>query len=516
MNKMAKRLISLTLTFILLLSACAALTVNAEDIKIIDYKSLKVGQTANIGMTDPQSSAPLSVIWESSKPEVATVSSDGKVTGLSAGQCVVSALWNGKIYGVQVTVIASAAETKQIAPIAAKQNSTATEKLINYLKTKGQSSNGQYYSKWSNSKFRYWINYDSNSKKLDFSGVIRKEKDSDYGIISIYPYTDKNRVDTVFKWTKDARRNNIGEYKANSKKSGFNINNPVKLRYSSGKKTNNYTSLYKKYLKKFIPVWNKWLKSKLGLSLKKLGLAAVAKSKKIKLSKTSATLKPGKTLKLKLKNAKASKIKWKSSKKKVASVSKKGLVKAKKKGKTIITAKYKGKKYKCKITVTAKKTVKKAAKKTTAKTVSAFTKLKNYILNNGKKQSVAGGTLYNINWGDGYRLYYDNTTSEICFSKDVKTASTNAATSMHLNSNKTATVNHGVFGAEIGDCSASFRCSDVTSAFNIGLQPGKYNTIATIVSDTKNVLSALFPIWNSYIKSKAGVSLGQLGFVNWK
>lgn len=71
---------------------------------------------------------------------------------------------------------------------------------------------------------------------------------------------------------------------------------------------------------------------------------------KVKLNKTSATLLVGKSTTLKLSGAKASKVKWTSSKKSVATV-KAGKVKAKKAGKTTITATYKGKKYKCKITV---------------------------------------------------------------------------------------------------------------------------------------------------------------------
>ena len=69
--------------------------------------------------------------------------------------------------------------------------------------------------------------------------------------------------------------------------------------------------------------------------------------KKIKLIKKKATMIVKQKLQLKLKNAKAKKVKWSSSNKKVATV-KKGLVKAKKKGKATITAKYKGKKNHCK------------------------------------------------------------------------------------------------------------------------------------------------------------------------
>ncbi len=72
--------------------------------------------------------------------------------------------------------------------------------------------------------------------------------------------------------------------------------------------------------------------------------------KKVKLNKTSVTLKVGKKYKLKVKNTKA-KVKWKSNKKKVATVSKKGVVTAKKKGKATITAKIGKKKLTCKIKV---------------------------------------------------------------------------------------------------------------------------------------------------------------------
>lgn len=75
-----------------------------------------------------------------------------------------------------------------------------------------------------------------------------------------------------------------------------------------------------------------------------------AKTAKIKLNKTSLKLEKGKSFTLKLKNAKTKKVKWKSSNIKVAKVTK-GKVVAKKKGTAIITATYKTKKYKCKVTV---------------------------------------------------------------------------------------------------------------------------------------------------------------------
>ena len=79
-----------------------------------------------------------------------------------------------------------------------------------------------------------------------------------------------------------------------------------------------------------------------------------AKAKtKVKLSSKSITLVVGTTKTIKLKSAKASKVKWSTSNKKIATVSK-GKIKAKKKGTCKVYAKYKGKKYTCKVKVKAK------------------------------------------------------------------------------------------------------------------------------------------------------------------
>lgn len=79
-------------------------------------------------------------------------------------------------------------------------------------------------------------------------------------------------------------------------------------------------------------------------------LPKLAVSKVIALNLKTLKLKKGKTKQLRLKNA-SGKITWKSSKKKIASVSKKGKVKAKKKGTCKVYAIYKKKKYACKVTV---------------------------------------------------------------------------------------------------------------------------------------------------------------------
>ena len=83
------------------------------------------------------------------------------------------------------------------------------------------------------------------------------------------------------------------------------------------------------------------------------GEQALAK-KKISLNRTKGTVTVGKQLKLKVKGT-TKKVTWKSQKKKIATVSKKGVVTGLKAGKTNITAKVAGKKLVCKVTVKAKK-----------------------------------------------------------------------------------------------------------------------------------------------------------------
>ena len=84
------------------------------------------------------------------------------------------------------------------------------------------------------------------------------------------------------------------------------------------------------------------------------GTGAASQKQTIKLTKTKLSMTAGTSRTIKLKGAKASKVKWSSSKKSVATVSK-GKIKARKAGKATITAKYKNRKYRCKVTVRNKK-----------------------------------------------------------------------------------------------------------------------------------------------------------------
>ena len=75
-----------------------------------------------------------------------------------------------------------------------------------------------------------------------------------------------------------------------------------------------------------------------------------SKAAKMKLNKSSVTVAVGKKLSLKVKGT-TKKVSWTTSKKAIASVSKKGVVTGKKVGKATITAKVGAKKFRCKVTV---------------------------------------------------------------------------------------------------------------------------------------------------------------------
>lgn len=77
---------------------------------------------------------------------------------------------------------------------------------------------------------------------------------------------------------------------------------------------------------------------------------AVNAAPRMRLNKTAVTLIQGKAVKLRVIGTKK-KVTWKSSNKKIAKVNKKGVVKALSPGKCTITAKVRGKKLKCKVTV---------------------------------------------------------------------------------------------------------------------------------------------------------------------
>lgn len=117
-----------------------------------------------------------------------------------------------------------------------------------------------------------------------------------------------------------------------------------------------------------------------------------------KISKTKATICTGETLQLTLSGSK--KVKWKSSKKSIASVDKNGLVTGKKKGNCVVTAKSGGKNYSCKLTV---KKLSKSYATINGKKVKVGKKVKiTYLLTAQKKVSDVSG--YYFFYGDQIQI----------------------------------------------------------------------------------------------------------------
>ena len=115
----------------------------------------------------------------------------------------------------------------------------------------------------------------------------------------------------------------------------------------------------------------------------------------IKLNKKTAKIAVGKSVTLKVRGTKK-KVKWKTSKKSVATVNAKGKVTGKKAGKAVVTAKVKGKTLKCKVTVTKKQTAKKtntAGKKNTTTDISLQKKVISIVNQNRKKQGLEALTM---------------------------------------------------------------------------------------------------------------------------
>lgn len=123
---------------------------------------------------------------------------------------------------------------------------------------------------------------------------------------------------------------------------------------------------------------------------------------KPKLSKTKITMTVGQSKKLTVKGIskkQAKRIKWKSSSKKVVTVTKTGKIKARKAGKATITAKVGKKKLKCKVTV--KKKSKKSTKKKESNSSSKIMRLNKTILNmdsGAVEQLILHNTTKKVKW----------------------------------------------------------------------------------------------------------------------
>ena len=124
-------------------------------------------------------------------------------------------------------------------------------------------------------------------------------------------------------------------------------------------------------------------------------VSAVAEAATVKINKKTATVVVGATVKLKISGT-SKKVTWSTSKKSVATVSSKGVVTGKKAGTATITAKVKGKKYTCKVTVKDVPKINKTKStiyvgKTTTLKVTGTSKKVTWSTSNSKVATVSKG-----------------------------------------------------------------------------------------------------------------------------
>lgn len=231
------------------------------------------------------------------------------------------------------------------------------------------------------------------------------------------------------------------------------------------------------------------------------------------LSKKSVTITKGKTYKLKLKKATAKKVKWSSSKKSVATVSKSGTVKAKKAGKATITAKYKGKKYKCKVTV-----------KNPVKKQTDFQKVMSAIEKSPDSVTVSKGIKAFLVSDDDAAVIIasDSSDKSVKFGFVVENGGREVSITLIVHENSSApaeilleTTDNGKLKTSATVDKSSYKLGKSLSwkvKENKGL--GLSDKKATDMSD--QLLSESIKAWNQILKLETGYTMSHLGFKNVK
>ena len=265
------------------------------------------------------------VIWTSSNPKVASVSSTGTVTAQAAGTATVSAQARGKKLDCSITVEAPKLNKNKLI-------------LVKGGKGKLKVTGTTQPVSWSVSK--------SAVLKVSKGKVTAKKKGTAAVYASIHGIKLKAKVTVE---APSLSENSVVLVVGDSSKVDLN-GTTQKVTWSSadesvvrvgGEGKNNATA-------------ELWARKKGSTVIKaKVGGVSYACNVKVEnpvISKKSAVMLTGQKKTLKVKGT-TGKVKWKSSKKSVASVSSKGVVTAGKKGSAVITATVRGKKLTCKIKV---------------------------------------------------------------------------------------------------------------------------------------------------------------------
>ena len=274
---------------------------------------------------------------------------------------------------------------------------------------------------------------------------------------------------------------------------------------------------------------------------------AIAKGAAGKISKKSLELTVGQSKTLKVTGIKG-KIKWSTSKKKVATVTAKGKVTAKKAGSATITAKVKGKKFTCKVKVKNKKTKPAAtAKPTKAPKPTAtaepttepkptttveptpvppvntvennFAILKNYIITNGNTNSdgnkfirmdvedTASAIIYDsANKKFEFICYLTSNSADSVLTLDIKESDISSGSLMYLL----------VFDSGLhGECTAQTSINSLGSAAKLNWVVETSNIPSASLKDVADSAYKVgYSSWDLLILVELGMSITDFGFKN--
>ncbi|TCU58281.1 GH25 family lysozyme M1 (1,4-beta-N-acetylmuramidase) [Longicatena caecimuris] len=306
-------------------SVTKTIKVVEPSLKVTGSTSLYRGKTTTLKATTSYSTK---VTWTSSKPSIATVSSNGVVTGKKAGTVTITA----KAFGKSVTKTIKVVEPslKVTGSTSLYRGKTTTLKATTSYSTKVT-----------------WKSSNSSIATVSSTGVVTGKK---AGTVYIYANAYGKSV----------------KYKLTIKEPALKLNKSSSSIYKGKTTTLKATTSYRTKV-----TWKSSNSSIATVSStgvvtgKKAGTAyiyanAYGKSVKCKvtvknptitLNKSKATAYAGKSYTLKATTSYRTKISWKSSNTKIATVDSKGMVKLKKAGKVTISATAFGKKVNCVLTV---------------------------------------------------------------------------------------------------------------------------------------------------------------------
>ena len=306
-------------------SVTKTIKVVEPSLKVTGSTSLYRGKTTTLKATTSYSAK---VTWTSSKPSIATVSSNGVVTGKKAGTVTITAKAFGKSVAKTIKVVEPS--LKVTGSTSLYRGKTTTLKATTSYSTKVT---------WKSSK--------PSIATVSSSGVVTGKK---AGTVYIYANAYGKSV----------------KYKLTIKEPALKLNKSSSSIYKGKTTTLKATTSYRTKV-----TWKSSNSSIATVSStgdvtgKKAGTAyiyanAYGKSVKCKvtvknptitLNKSKATAYAGKSYTLKATTSYRTKISWKSSNTKIATVDSKGMVKLKKAGKVTISATAFGKKVNCVLTV---------------------------------------------------------------------------------------------------------------------------------------------------------------------